>query len=260
MVRALSTAATGMNAQQTLIDIIANNLANVNTAGFKRSRGEFQDLYYQQVRAATEAGVGTASPIGLEVGQGVRVMASQKIFTPGDMQETGGMLDIAIEGRGFLKVVMPDGTAGFTRAGQFRVNEQGQVVNMDGYLLDPPTQIPTDATEINITKEGLIQYKQPQQEAFSTAGQISLTTFPNPAGLKSLGGGISAATIASGAPFEGTPGHDGIGAIQQGSLESSNVKVVEEMIGLISAQRAYEINSKVVQATNQMLREASNIR
>ena len=260
MVRALNTAATGMNAQQTQIDIIANNLANVNTAGFKRGRGEFQDLYYQQIRSATEAGVGTASPIGLEVGQGVRVMASQKIFTPGDMQETGGMLDVAIEGRGFLKVVTPDGSSAFTRAGQLRVNEQGQVVNMDGYLLDPQTQIPTDATEINITREGLVQYKRAGEEAFSAAGQINLTTFPNPAGLKSLGRGIFAATVASGAAFEGTPGQDGVGAIQQGSLESSNVKVVEEMIGLISAQRAYEINSKVVQATDQMLREASNIR
>jgi flagellar basal-body rod protein FlgG len=260
MVRALNTAATGMDAQQTLIDIIANNLANVNTAGFKRGRGEFQDLYYQQIRAATEAGVGTASPIGLEVGQGVRVMASQKIFTPGEMQETGGMLDVAIEGRGFLKVTTPDGQGVYSRAGQLRVNEQGQMVNMDGYLLDPPTSIPTDATEINISREGLVQYKRAGEEAFSPAGQLNLTTFPNPAGLKSLGRGLFGATVASGSAFEGTPGQNGVGAIQQGSLESSNVKVVEEMIGLISAQRAYEINSKVVQATDQMLKEASSIR
>ncbi len=260
MVRALNTAATGMNAQQTQIDIIANNLANVNTPGFKRARAEFQDLYYQQVRAATEAGDGTASPIGLEVGQGVRIMASQKIFSAGDMMETGADLDVAIEGRGFLKVLTPDGGTGYTRAGQLRVNEQGQLVNIDGLPLEPSIQIPQDTTEYAITREGVVKVRQSGSKEFTDAGQLSLTAFPNPGGLESLGRGLFTATQSSGEPMDGVPGQNGLGNIQQRALESSNVKVVEEMIGLISAQRAYEINSKVVSATDQMLKEASNIR
>ncbi len=260
MVRALSTAATGMNAQQTQIDIIANNLANVNTWGFKRSRGEFQDLYYQQIRAATASQQGSANPIGLEVGQGVRVMSSQKLFTAGDMMQTDAPLDLAIEGRGFFRVTTQNGSPAYTRAGQLHVNEQGALVNSDGYALEPGISIPPDATEITINREGIVSVKQSDQEDAVQVGQVQLTVFPNPAGLKSLGRGLFAATPTTGEAFEGAPGQAGVGAVQQGALEGSNVKVVEEMIGLISAQRAYEINSKVVQATDQMLREASNIR
>ena len=261
MVRALNTAATGMNAQQVQIDVIANNLANVNTPGFKKARAEFQDLYYQQLRAPTQAADGgTSRPIGLEIGQGVRIMASQKIFTDGDMMQTSGNLDLAIEGRGFFRVASPDGQFAYTRAGQFRVNEHGQIVNVDGYLLDPPISIPTDATAVEISREGEVMVKQGDSEDFSSAGEIQLAAFQNPAGLQSLGRGLFRANQASGQPLLGTPGRDGIGGLAQGQLESSNVKVVEEMIDLISAQRAYEINSKVVQATDQMLRDASNLR
>ena len=260
MVRALNTAATGMAAQQTQIDVIANNLANVNTPGFKKARAEFQDLYYQQLRNATPADGGTAAPIGLEVGQGVRVMASQKIFTPGEMMQTGGKLDVAIEGRGFFRLLNPDGTFAYTRAGQFRVNEQGQMVNVDGYPLDPGLLIPPDATDVEISREGVVRVKQPGSEDLNEIGRVQVTVFQNPAGLMSLGRGLYGVTMASGQPTEFQPSTNGAGAIAHGQLESSNVKVVEEMIDLIAAQRAYEINSKVVQATDQMLREASQMR
>ena len=260
MVRALNTAASGMSAQQVQIDVIANNLANVNTPGFKKSRAEFQDLYYQQLRAATRAEAGgTANPIGLEVGQGVRVMASQKIFTSGELLQTGGKLDMAIEGRGFFQVVTPDGNLAFTRAGQFRVNEQGQLVNVDGYMLDPQITLPLDSNEVQISREGLVQIKQAGDNDFTTAGEVRLAVFQNPAGLKSEGRGLYTATMASGQPLLSQTGRDGVGALVQGQLESSNVQVVEEMIDLIAAQRAYEINSKVVQATDEMLRNASNL-
>jgi flagellar basal-body rod protein FlgG len=261
MVRALNTAASGMNAQQVQIDVIANNLANVNTPGFKKARAEFQDMYYQQLRAATQAEAGgTSAPIGLEVGQGVRVMASQKIFSGGELLQTNGKLDLAIEGRGFFQVVTADGSMAYTRAGQFRVNEQGQMVNMDGYVLDPQITLPPDATEVQISREGVVQIKQSGDNDFTNAGELRLAVFQNPAGLQSEGRGLYSATMASGQPMIGVPGRDGVGGLAQGQLESSNVKVVEEMIDLISAQRAYEINSKVVQATDEMLRNASNLR
>ena len=261
MLRALHTSATGMDAQQTQIDIIANNLANVNTTGFKKSRGEFQDLYYQQLRSASAADRGqSAAPIGLEVGQGVRVMSSQKLFTSGDMQQTGNPFDLAIEGNGFFKVTQADGTPAYTRAGNFRVNGEGRVVTSDGNLVDPGIEIPADATEVVISREGLVTAKRPGETDAAQIGEIQLATFQNPAGLKSLGRGLYEPTGASGEVVEGPPGKDGIGAVVQGQLESSNVKVVEEMIDLISAQRAYEINSKVVQATDQMLRDATTLR
>jgi flagellar basal-body rod protein FlgG len=261
MVRALNTAATGMNAQQVQIDVIANNLANVNTPGFKKARAEFQDLYYQQLRAPVEAtDRATARPIGLEVGQGVRIMSTQKLFTDGDMMQTSGQLDLAIEGRGFFQVATPDGEMAYTRAGQFRVNELGSIVNVDGYTLDPGITLPADATGIEITREGQVKVKQAGAEDYTDVGEIHLTAFQNPAGLESLGRGLFRATAGSGDPLQGTPGRDGLGGLAQGQLESSNVKVVEEMIDLISAQRAYEINSKVVKATDEMLRDASNLR
>ena len=261
MIRALNTAATGMEAQQTQIDIIANNMANVNTVGFKRARGEFQDLYYQQLRAATESdGSGSSEPVGLEVGQGVRVASSQKMFSTGDMLQTSNPMDMAIEGNGFFKVQLPDGTFAYSRAGQFKVNAHGQVVSPNGYPLDPAIEVPPDATEIQISREGIVQVKRPDDADFAQVGEIQLSVVQNPAGMRSLGRGLFQATTASGQVIEGTPGTDGIGEVVQGQLESSNVKVVEEMIDLISAQRAYEMNSKVVQATDQMLRDASNLR
>ena len=261
MFRALHSSATGMEAQQTQIDIIANNLANVNTVGFKKSRGEFQDLYYQQLRApATDQSTGTSDPMGLEVGTGVRVMASQKDFNSGDMIQTGNSLDMAIEGNGFFRVVLPDGRYAFSRAGNFRLNESGQVVNVNGYVLDPAVEIPTDTTDITISREGAINVKRGGEVDMLQIGEVKLVAFGNPAGLQSVGRGLYQETPASGEIIEAVPGSDGIGAVVQGQLESSNVQVVEEMIDLISAQRAYEVNSKVVQATDQMLREATNMR
>jgi len=261
MYRALKTASTGMQAQQTQIDIIANNMANVNTVGFKRARGEFQDLYYQQLRAGSEAvDQGTAEPVGLEIGQGVRVMASQKMFGTGDMMQTSNPYDLAIEGNGFFKVNLPDGSSAYTRAGQFRVNGLGQLVNPAGYTLDGGIEIPSDATEVIISREGIVQAKRPDEVEYRQLGEIRVSTVQNPAGMQSMGRGLFRATQASGQVIDGIPGSDGLGEVVQGQLESSNVKVVEEMIDLISAQRAYEMNSKVVQSTDQMLRDAANMR
>lgn len=261
MIRALNTAATGMEAQQTQIDIIANNMANVNTTGFKKSRAEFQDLYYQQVHASTQGDSSDAgTPVGLEVGQGVKVLSSQKMFTPGDMMQTGGKYDIAIEGQGFFKVTLPDGNAAYTRSGNFTLDESGRMVTGDGAVLDPQIQIPESAEEIAITRQGDVQVRMPGQEQMVSVGQITLANFQNPAGLRSLGRGLYASTPGSGQVFEGTAGKDGLGGLAHHQLESSNVKVVQEMIDLISAQRAYEINSRVVQAADQMLRESTNMK
>ena len=261
MFRALKTAASGMDAQQKQIDIIANNLANVNTVGFKKSRGEFQDLFYQQLRSAAAPDVSqTTSPIGLEIGQGVRMMSSQKMFTTGDMLPTGNSLDLAIEGEGFFRAQMPDGSFNYTRAGNFKLDARRQVVTGDGYVIDPGIDIPDDAVEINISREGMVSVRQDTSEDMAEVGQITLVAFQNPAGLKSLGRGLYGAMLVSGEMTEAQPGTDGLGFTVQGQLESSNVQVVEEMIDLISAQRAYEVNSKVIQAADQMLRDASNLR
>jgi flagellar basal-body rod protein FlgG len=261
MIRALKTAASGMEAQQLQIDIIANNMANVNTVGFKKARGEFQDLYYQQLRSASGPTVGqTASPIGLEIGQGVRMMSSQKMFSTGEMMQTGNPLDLAIEGRGFFKIQKPDGGFAYTRAGNFKLNADRQIVTADGYQVDPGIEVPEDAVEVSINREGLVTALRQGAKDVTRVGQITLVTFQNPAGLQSMGRSLYEATPASGEVTEAEPGTDGLGTLVQRQLESSNVKVVEEMIDLISAQRAYEINSKVVQATDQMLREATNLR
>lgn len=261
MFRALSTASSGMEAQQTQIDIIANNLANANVHGFKKARGEFQDMYYQQLRQATDDGSGGGSPIGLEVGQGVRVMASQKIFTQGDAQVTGGHYDMSIKGQGFFKVQLPDGEFGYTRAGSFAPDQQGQLVMTgSGNRLDPGISIPPNAEMVTVEPNGIVKVKLAGQQDASQVGQLTLALFQNPAGLQSLGGRMYGATEASGEPLEAIPGSEGVGSLAQGELELSNVKVVEEMISLISAQRAYEMNSKVVQTTDQMLRDANNLR
>ncbi len=260
MIRALNTAATGMDAQQTQIDIIANNLANANTTGFKRARGEFQDLYYQQLRAASKGEDGqTSNPVGLEIGQGVRMMASQKIFSGGDMMQTGNHWDMAIEGNGFFKVRLADGRPAYTRVGSFKIQDS-RIVTSHGYPLDPPIEVPEGYTQVEVTREGKVKVLGPNDDQLIEIGQVNLATIQNPAGLQSLGRGLFRATGASGSVIEGVPGSDGIGAIEHGFLESSNVKVVEEMIDLISAQRAYEMNSKVIQAADQMLRDATNLR
>ncbi len=261
MIRSLHTAASGMEAQQHRIDVIANNLANTNTVGFKKARAEFADLFYQQVRAASaSATTGAGRPAPLEVGQGVRILDTQKIFQTGDMLQTGNPLDLAIEGDGFFTVLMPDGTTAYTRAGNFRTNEDGTVVNAEGLPLDPPLSLPPGAQDVTVEADGRVLARVPGDEQAHEIGRIELATFVNPAGLRSLGRGLFVQTDASGEPTLARPGEDGAGRIAQGMLEGSNVKVVEEMIDLISAQRAYEINSRVVKAADEMLREANNVR
>jgi flagellar basal-body rod protein FlgG len=260
MIRALSTAATGMEAQQQRIDITANNLANVNTTGFKKQRADFQDLLYQTIRApGTSAAQGIAVPTGLQIGNGVRTVAAQRTFTTGDLINTANSLDVAIEGRGFFQVSMPDGTQAYTRAGNFAVNAQGQLVTPDGYALEPAVAIPPEATAVTIGADGTVSVTLPGTTDASEVGQIQLASFVNEAGLQAIGRNFLVPTQASGQPQIAPPGVQGLGTLSQGFLESSNVKVVEEMIALISGQRAYEVNSKVISATDQMLQTTSQV-
>ena len=261
MIRSLNTAASGMEAQQFRIDVIANNMANVNTVGFKKSRAEFQDLFYQQIRAS-DVGSGEArgTPAPLEVGLGVRPVTTQKMFGAGDMLMTHNQLDLAIEGRGFYKFRMPDGENAYSRAGAFMVDREGVVINAQGFALDPPIIIPPETTALTVDRDGTVKALQPGDTEGIEVGRIELVQFANPAGLSSAGGGLFRQSGASGEEIVGQPGEQGMGTIAQGMLESSNVKVVEEMIDLISAQRAYEINSRVVRAADEMLREATSLR
>ena len=263
MIRSLHTAATGMEAQQTNIDVIANNLSNVNTVGFKRSRAEFQDIMYQQMRSAGngDGTVGnTTSTNPLEVGQGVMTIATQKLFTQGAMIGTNNELDFAVEGDGFFKVRMPDEQIAFCRNGVFKRIADGLVVNAEGNPLEPPLILPEMAKQVVVELDGLVKVIMPNETEMREIGQLELATFVNPAGLESMGHNLYAETEASGVPIDGLPGQDGVGNVRQGMLESSNVKVMEEMIGMITSQRAYEINSKVIQTADQMLGTSSNLR
>jgi flagellar basal-body rod protein FlgG len=261
MIRSLYTASTGMQAQELSIDVIAHNLANVNTTGFKKSRAEFQDLFYQTLRAAgTPTSDGGQVPSAVAIGQGTRPVATATQFSGGDLLNTGNPTDVAIEGRGFFRVMRPDGQVVYTRAGNLKTDAEGRLVTADGFPLDPPVTIPTDAVELTISAEGLVTVRQADQADPVEVGNIELSTFVNPGGLQALGRGLFQQTAASGEPQDGAPGQPGFGTLAQGFTESSNVKVVEEMIGLISAQRAYEVNSKVIQAADQMLRQATSVR
>lgn len=261
MIRALWAAATGMKAEQLYVDIIANNLANVNTTGFKKSKVDFQDLLYQVLRASgTSVVEGSQIPTGIEVGHGVRPVATSKIFTQGDMEETGNSLDIAIEGNGFFQVLQPDGTVAYSRDGAFKMDSQGRVVTGDGFALEPAITIPAETTDVNIGTDGTVSVLTAGSNAPTTVGQITLAKFINPAGLRSLGRNLYASTTASGEPITGTAGLNGLGTLAQGFLEMSNVKVIEEMVNMIIAQRAYEVNSKAIQAADDMLSIANNLR
>ncbi len=261
MMRALYTSATGMNAQQLNMDVIANNLANVNTAGFKRSRAEFQDLLYQEMRpAGMQVAQGVQSPTGLEVGLGVKPGATETLFDQGTFQNTGNKLDVAIEGEGFYKVLLPDGTNGFTRDGSFKRDSQGKVVNSDGYALQPEITIPADATDISVGKDGTVSILRSAGSAPEQVGKIALTRFANPAGLEHIGGNNFRETAASGTPTDGTAGQEGFGTLAQGTLEMSNVQIVQEMVNMITAQRAYEVNSKSIQTADDMLSTANQLR
>ncbi|HHV55617.1 MAG TPA: flagellar basal-body rod protein FlgG [Firmicutes bacterium] len=261
MMRSLWTAASGMIAQQFNIDSIANNLANVNTVGFKRSRVDFQDLLYQTVRyAGSPVSAGAQLPTGIQVGHGVRPVSTERIFTTGTFKQTDNPLDLLIEGDGFFQVLLPDGTTAYTRDGAFKIDGQGRLVTSDGFTLQPEITIPADAVSINVGTDGTVTVLVSGSNQPQNLGQIRLARFINPAGLRSLGRNLFAATAASGAPQEGTPGLDGLGNIAQGYLEMSNVQVVEEMVNMILAQRAYEVNSRAIQASDEMLQTANNLR
>lgn len=252
--RALLTAATGMQVQQQNVDNIANNLANASTVGFKRTRLEFQDLLYQNMRTAGAAGTAsTTLPVGLQIGLGARSIASERIFTQGDFKETHNPLDMVIEGSGFFQVRQSNGDIAFTRAGQFHLNNQGQVVTATGEAVEPAVTIPTEATSLSIGKDGTVSITIPGQTNAQNVGQIQLAIFANPAGLEALGGNLFKETGASGQATVGTPDANGIGRINQGYVEGSNVNVVEELVNMISAQRVYETNSKVISTADRML-------
>ncbi len=260
MIRALYTAASGMNAQQSNIDNVAHNLANVNTTGFKKSRLEFEDLVYQQTKAPGSPTSTTGeAPIGLESGLGVRPVASARDFSRGNLRSTSGPLDLAIEGDGFFQVQLPDGETGYTRAGMFHVSADGAIVTADGYPLEPALTIPANATSVTISKDGILSASIPGQAAAQQIGTIELATFNNPAGLEAQGGNTFKATSASGEPNVGAPGGDSRGTLAQGFVEDSNVSVVEEMVNMILGQRAYEANSRVVKAADEMLSQVNTL-
>jgi flagellar basal-body rod protein FlgG len=250
-----------MQAQSLNIDVIANNLANVNTTGFKRSRADFQDLLYETLRPpGASSSEGTELPTGVQVGQGTRPVATQKIFLQGDYQQTQNQLDMAIEGDGFFQILQPNGEVAFTRAGAFKMDSEGRIVTSDGFPIDPELSIPTDTVSITIGTDGTISVLQAGESEPSEIGTIQLARFINPSGLKSMGRNLYLTTSASGDPITGTAGEDGFGTISQGYLEMSNVSVVDEMVNMITAQRAYEINTKTIQAADDMLQMANNIK
>jgi flagellar basal-body rod protein FlgG len=259
MLRAFSTAATGMTAQQMNVDVIANNLANINTNGFKRSQVEFQDLLSVKLKdSGAEVVAGLTSPSGLEIGSGVRPAATVKVYTSGELANTSRPLDIAITGDGFLQVSMPDGSTKYTRDGALMINANGNLVTDTGFLLEPAITIPSDVATIDIGKDGTVNVTN-STGTTSVVGTIQLARFLNPAGLSSEGDNLLAQTEASGTPVTGIPGQNGFGTIQSGFLEKSNVQMVTELVNLITAQRAYEINSRAIKAGDDMLRTANDI-
>lgn len=259
MIRAMRTAASGMSAQQIQIDTVANNLANVNTTGFKRTRIDFQDLMYQSARmAGSPAGDGQV-PTGLQVGLGTRAAATQKIFSQGVFEKTDNPLDLVIEGDGFFQVTLPDGTTAYTRDGSFKRDSEGSLVTSDGFKLEPSIVIPAEAMSISISPEGTVSVTVPGSPDAQEVGQITLTRFVNPAGLQSTGRNLYLPTASSGDPVTGNPGSEGMGTVAQGFLEKANVEVVDEMVQMISAQRAYEINARVIQGADEMLRTVSEL-
>jgi flagellar basal-body rod protein FlgG len=260
MFRSLNIAATGMAAQETQLDTIANNLANANTVGYKRQDAEFEDLLYQNVRSAGLADGGNVMPTSTQVGTGARIVATSRSFAQGGVQQTGNPLDLAIQGNGFFAVMQQSGTPAYTRAGSLKLDAQGRVTTSSGLPVEPPISVPTTATNVTIGADGTVTATEQGQTNQVTLGQLQLTTFPNPDGLAAIGQNLYQATDSSGNQQTGVPGLDGRGTILQGSVESSNVDVVTEMVALIGAQNAYEINSKVVSAADQMLQNATQMR
>lgn len=263
LVKALSTASTGMQALQYQIDVIANNLANVKTTGFKRQRAEFQDLIYQGLHPAGFSALAAGSqkiPSGLEIGSGVKLSGTTRIFSQGSLENTGNDLDLAIEGEGFFRVILPNGSVAYTRDGSFKRDMEGNVVTSSGLFLDPRITIPNNVTRINVDVQGFVQGFDPTApETPVDIGNITLVRFPNPAGLKAIGDNLFLATPSSGDPIEATPTTEGLGYIRQRFLESSNVEVVKELVDMITAQRAFEANSRSIRASDEMLRTVNNL-
>lgn len=260
--RSLSVAATGMQAQQLNVEVIANNISNMNTTGYKRYRAEFQDLLYQTQRrvGSTSSDTGTIVPSGIQLGLGVRTAAVYRSTTQGNLVLTDNPLDLALQSKGFFQVTLPSGEIAYTRAGSFQLSAEGEIVTADGYLLDPSITVPSDALDITINVSGEVLVSQPNQITPSNVGQIQLATFPNEVGLVAIGQNLLQETPASGKPTTGNPGSTGFGTVLQGFLETSNVDPVREITELIKAQRAYEMNSKVIETSDQMLQTVSQLR
>ncbi|ASU38278.1 flagellar basal-body rod protein FlgG [Herbaspirillum sp. meg3] len=260
MIRSLWISKTGLDAQQTQLDVISNNLANVSTNGFKRSRAVFEDLMYQTIRQpGAQSSQQTQLPSGLQIGTGVRPVATERIHTQGNVNQTDNDKDIAIQGAGFFQVLMPDGTTQYTRDGSFQTDSQGQLVTSSGYTVQPPITIPANTTKLTVGRDGTVSIMQAGSAASTQIGTLQVATFINPAGLESKGENLYAETAASGTPAPNTPGTNGAGALWQGYVETSNVNVVEEMVNMIQTQRAYEINSKAITTSDQMLAKLSQM-
>lgn len=260
MMRSLWIAKTGLDAQQTQLDISSNNLSNTSTNGFKRSRAVFEDLLYQTLRQpGADTAEGAQVPSGLQVGTGVKPVASVRNFSQGNFQQTNNNLDMAIDANGFFQLQLPDGTIGYTRDGSFQIDADGNVVSSNGYQLIGPINVPNNATSINVAQDGVVTANIAGQVAPQQLGQVLLSTFINPAGLAAKGQNYYTETAASGGPNETVPGQNGAGLINQGFVETSNVNVVEELVGLIQTQRAYEINSKAISTADQMLARLSQL-
>lgn len=260
--QSLSIAATGMMAQQLNVEVISNNIANMSTSGFKRQRAEFQDLLYQNLRrvGTNSSDAGTIVPAGVQVGLGVKTAAVNRVMTQGNLDNTENKLDIAIQGRGYFRVELPSGEDAYTRAGSFQLSADGQLVTADGYTLAPGINIPPEAIDVTISRDGQVQVTLQGETASQVVGQIELATFANNAGLDPLGNNLFTETTASGAPTIGIPANDGVGSVLQGFLETSNVNAVSEITTLITAQRAYEMNAKVITASDEMMSVTTNIK
>ncbi|PTR16429.1 MULTISPECIES: flagellar basal-body rod protein FlgG [unclassified Nitrosospira] len=260
MIRSLWISKTGLDAQQTQMDVIANNLANVGTNGFKRSRAVFEDLLYQTLRQpGAQSSQQTQLPSGLQLGTGVRPVTTERIFTQGNLQQTGNSKDVAIQGQGFFQVLRPDGSTAYTRDGSFQTDFQGQLVTSSGYFIQPAIAIPPNSQSITIGRDGTVSVTTPESTVPVQVGTVQLATFINPAGLQSVGENLYIETASSGTPNITNPGADGAGVLNQGYVETSNVNVVEELVNMIQTQRAYEINSKSVQTSDQMLQRLTQI-
>jgi flagellar basal-body rod protein FlgG len=259
MNQALWIAKTGLDAQQTRMEVVSNNIANVNTTGFKRERAVFEDLLYQNIsQVGASSTQDTQLPSGFSIGTGVRVVATEKLHSQGNLTNTGNPLDLAVQGKGFFQILMPDGSLAYTRDGSFQVNQDGQLVTSSGYQVQPAITVPEGAQSVTVGSDGTVSVLLPGSTAATQVGSLQLTNFINPAGLQAIGQNLLLESGASGAPQTGTPGLNGLGTLLQGSVESSNVNIAEELVNMIETQRAYEMNSKAIQSADQMLQFVTN--